>query len=479
MAENNKAVKAGIGYVIGNYLIKGMLFLTLPIFARLLNTNDYGLYNTFVATEGLLYVIVGFAIHVSYKSAWYKYEGENHKEYYEFASCTMVLIVISTIVFSLCAFLFSDILQEYTLLDRKSLILLTIYSGAAATLGCFNAHLGILYEYKKFLGISGLNAFVNIALSIILILTIFSNQKYFGRILGIVTPSVIISLYIYRYFYKKAKPKNYKKHLTWGLRYSLPIVPNGIGQVILSQFDRLMINKIISPSAAGIYSFAYNIFGLVNVTALSLDNAYSPWCFEKMKAKNYNLVNHKSKIYSVLMCLFSSFIIVISPELVEIIGTPDYFEAKHCVIPLLAGGYFLFLSSMPICIEYYYEKTRVIAIGTLIAALINILLNCLFIPKFGYVAGAYTTLFTYIMYFIFHMIQAYKAHGSMILPLKIFILCSVGVMCILFFSVAIFQHIFIRYAMGLVIVIVMIYFLEVYMSIISKCRNTIIRLLKY
>ena len=50
---NSKAVKAGIGYTIGNYLIKGLSFLTIPIFTRLLSTEDYGIVNIFGAYENI------------------------------------------------------------------------------------------------------------------------------------------------------------------------------------------------------------------------------------------------------------------------------------------------------------------------------------------------------------------------------------------------------------------------------------------
>ena len=65
--NNNKIIKAGLGYTVGNYLIKGLTFLTVPIFARLLSQNDYGIYNTFVAYESFLYLFIGFALHSSYK----------------------------------------------------------------------------------------------------------------------------------------------------------------------------------------------------------------------------------------------------------------------------------------------------------------------------------------------------------------------------------------------------------------------------
>ena len=71
MRENasNKIVKAGLGYIIGNYLLKGLTFLTIPIFTKLLSTTDYGVYNSFVAYESILSIIIGFALHSSYKNA--------------------------------------------------------------------------------------------------------------------------------------------------------------------------------------------------------------------------------------------------------------------------------------------------------------------------------------------------------------------------------------------------------------------------
>ena len=59
---NKKAVKAGIWYTIGNMLLKGCIFLTLPIFTRLLSTSDFGIYNTYMAYEGLITALLGLGL---------------------------------------------------------------------------------------------------------------------------------------------------------------------------------------------------------------------------------------------------------------------------------------------------------------------------------------------------------------------------------------------------------------------------------
>lgn len=77
---------------------------------------------------------------------------------------------------------------------------------------------------------------------------------------------------------------------------------------------------------------------------------------------------------------------------------------------------------MPSIIEYYKEKTIHIAIGTGMAAIINIVLNAIFIPRYGYVAAAYTTLISYFCYYLYHSLISYRIIGFSMVPMKVNIL---------------------------------------------------------
>ena len=69
MSNKNKALSAGIGYTIGNILIKGINFLSIPLFSRLLTTEEFGVYNTFLAYDAILCIIISFALYMSLRSA--------------------------------------------------------------------------------------------------------------------------------------------------------------------------------------------------------------------------------------------------------------------------------------------------------------------------------------------------------------------------------------------------------------------------
>lgn len=400
----NKVVKAGIGYTIGNYMLKGLSFLTVPIFSRLLSTSDYGIFNTYLAYQSIVFLFVGMALHTSLKNAKYKYK----EDFAKYNSCCILVTLLNLGIWLLLSNLIYPLYGDAVGFSRVIVNLLLLDSFGTALIQFFNVYVGLDYRYSSFLKISAFNAVANMGISVLLIMTVFRNDRAMGRILGNVIPVTVIACVIIWYFWRKAAPRFDLKYTKFAVSYSLPLIPHGISQVILAQFDRIMIKELIGPSQAGIYSFAYNIFSIINVTSNSLDNVWGPWFYERMEQKDYGSIKKYSSKYAFGMLMFSVMVMLAAPELVKILGAREYWDAMYSVIPIVIGGYFMFLYTLPSSVEYYYAKTKFIAIGTGMAALINIVLNIIFIRQFGYLAAAYTTLVTYLLYFVFHYLIAWN-----------------------------------------------------------------------
>ena len=60
---------------------------------------------------------------------------------------------------------------------------------------------------------------------------------------------------------------------------------------------------------------------------------------------------------------------------------------------------------MFINVEFYYEQKKKLVFASLFAAVLNLVLNWIFIPIFGYVAAAYTTLFSYFIFAVSNYIS--------------------------------------------------------------------------
>lgn len=408
--KNSKVIKAGIGYTVGNYMLKGLSFLTVPVFSRLLSTADYGIFNTYLAYQTIVFLLVGMALHTSLKNAKYKF-----KEHFDDYNSTCILLVVCNLIIWLviCNLLY-PLYGEFVGFSRLVVNFLLLDSFGTALIQFFNVYVGLDYQYMSFLKLSAFNAVMNLTISVLLILSVFKENRAVGRIVGNALPVIIIAAVLIWYFWKKAKPAFHRDYAGFAVGYSIPIIPHGVSQVILSQFDRIMIKNMIGDAEAGIYSFAYTIFSIINVTSNSLDNVWGPWFYEKMAEKDYESIRRYSSKYAFGMLLFSVMVMFGTPELVMILGDRPYWDATYSVIPIVIGGYFTFLYTLPSYVEYYYEKTKFIAIGTSLAAVINIILNLICIHKYGYLAAAYTTLVTYLLYFVFHYVLAWRIHGECI-----------------------------------------------------------------
>ena len=102
----------------------------------------------------------------------------------------------------------------------------------------------------------------------------------------------------------------------------------------------------------------------------------------------------------------------------------------------------------------------VLVLIVIIAAIINILLNWFLIPKFGYIAAAYSTLVTYILYFWFHFFIARKIHGTDLFSTKVIFVCSIGILFISLLTRLFIEIILIRWLLAASVVIIFIIYEE-------------------
>ena len=68
--------KASTCYLIGNVFNKGIAFLTVPIFTRILSTSDYGIVTTYNSWIGIVTMLLGFALHMAIRSSFIDYRAK-------------------------------------------------------------------------------------------------------------------------------------------------------------------------------------------------------------------------------------------------------------------------------------------------------------------------------------------------------------------------------------------------------------------
>lgn len=453
--KKNKAVSAGIGYTLGNILIKGINFLSIPVFSRLLTTEEFGVYNVFISYEAILYVVVGMALHSCLRSANIKYKGKID----EFTSSISIIYLINCLILLILGLLFNGSIHNITDFSLVEIILLVFYSFSTALLALYNNRIAIDYEYKDYLFVSLLNTLGNVFISLFLVLTLFRSQKDLGRIIGVVFTSCSLAFLVLSRLYRKAKPKIRKEYWKFAIKYSLPIIPHGISQVILSQFDRIMISSICGSSYAGIYSLAGNIQLILTIITDSISNAWSTWFYENFKQEDLYRIQKRAVEICSLFLICSILLITISPELILILGGEKYNLAKFVAIPMIISAFLLFIYNIIVVVEYYYGKTVFIMTGTIIATIINLITNYIFIHLYGFIAAAYTTLFSYFCFLLIHIFISHRIIDNYIIRIRYLFSFLIVISCIAIFDLININNLILRWSIGIVISLIIFFIL--------------------
>ena len=81
-------------------------------------------------------------------------------------------------------------------------------------------------------------------------------------------------------------------------------------------------------------------------------------------------------------------------------------DAKWVIPPVISSMFFMFCYGLFCNIEFYYEKTFFVMVASVCGAVLNVVLNWICIPVFGYMAAAYTTLACYLIFMLAHYLFA-------------------------------------------------------------------------
>lgn len=390
--------KAGIWFVICSFLQKGISAITMPIYTHILSPEEYGEVTSYLAWLDITGIFITFGISSSATArGLVRYEQKKD----EFLSSVLGLTTVTTIISFSCIMIINKWVTKWMNLSLAMIITIYVSCLATTTIDLWLQRQRTDYKYQKLVFLTLLMSILRPAICIALI-HYFPKSKVEVRILGDTSIVLVVGIILYVVLMRSGKvfctPEIWKELII----YALPLIPHYLSQRILSQSDRLMIQRYCGSEAAGIYSLAYSVGMLISMLNSALDSAMAPWIYRKIKEQKFDQVAQLSQKFLLLFGLCVIGATLFAPEMLKIFASKEYVDAIKIIPAISVSSFFIFLYVQFIYFEYYMGKTHYVMISTVISAALNILLNIYAIPKWGYTVAADTTLICYIVYAIGH-----------------------------------------------------------------------------
>ena len=420
MNKKKQLAKNTIIIFFGKVCTQLISFLLLPLYTAYLATSEYGIVDLIQTYVTLLVPIITLELEMSI-FRWLIDSRGKEKDIKKLISNNFYVLLLSLSIFTilfLIVTLFVDIPFKFVILID---IIVCVLSGNFLQI---SRGLGKITDFSISCIITGLTTVLS---NIFLI--VFCHMQAEGMIISMAVANGLCSLYLFikLKLYKMINLKLVDHKLLKDMyKYSIPLVPNGISWWIVNVSDRSIVSFVLGASANGLYAisnkFPTIISSLTGIFNLSWSESASLHINSKDRDEFF------SDITNTIIRLFSTLgvgMLACMPFIFPIMINSKYHDAYLYIPPLVVGTIF----NVAICLysQIYLAKkmSKQVASTTILGAVINILINVVFIKYIGLFAASLSTMVSYMVMAIYRHFDLKKYVNikiSKMLLVKVFLM---------------------------------------------------------
>jgi O-antigen/teichoic acid export membrane protein len=262
-----------------------------------------------------------------------------------------------------------------------------------------------VYKYKRSVFVSLLLS-VSVAAFSIAGAYLFTD-KLAGIIYGRTLPPVLIGFSLAAILYLRGA-RSHVRYWKYALPIVWPYIPHLLAGTVLGAMNKIFITRICGTEANGLYSLAYNVGLIITIFVQSLNSAYAPWLGDHLKTREYDKITKATRPYVAFFGLIAIMVSLLAPEALYILGGEKYLAAVYVIPPIAISCVFQFVYGLYVNVEQFEKKTVGMAAATISAAVVNVVLDLVLLPHFGYISAAYATAISYAWLLAAHMRLVYK-----------------------------------------------------------------------
>jgi O-antigen/teichoic acid export membrane protein len=425
-----RVLNKSIIYSMGDLVTKATAFFLLPLYTRLLSPEDYGIIAIVGAISSIALPIITFGARGAIHRFYFKFSDDlARREFY--GTLWLFLLFAPAVLLMIFDILAAQVFKiRFFGVDYHPFISLSMWT--AYIILATSTFLQLILRASEKALYSSLLTFATFipptVFSILFIIYWIEGSKGFlwGQMIGSAIVGLLVAFFILKYI----RLNFHFSYLHSALGYSAPLTVHFIVIWALASSDRLILQHFTSLAEVGVYSIGYQIGWVAVFITQSGYNAILPYFGKRgssVVTDDDSFVRTLTYyVFAVTLIVFS--VILFTPEIIRIMVDPSYYKATEIVPWVALGVWFSSLYFLPAAtLTHIVGDTKLIAVGSLIACLINIVLNFIFVPIAGALGAAMTTAVSYLCLLMFTFIVAhrkYKIHYEFRRLLKIIIAAS-------------------------------------------------------
>lgn len=389
--------KQSLSYGSGNLSKKLLALFLLPLYARYLSPEDYGI----ISTVGIIAFLTGTILSLKQDAAvlrfYYDYK-DSEEDLRRYLGTVVVLVASFALFAALLLSLFSRSLFDFFLRGFSfSYVLYGLWIGVFASVSVIPQMLLRVREQASRFALLQVASFL-VTTTLIIYFVVYQQEGALGQVKGmLIGTSAFFAIYLIL-LVKEVRLGFSVRHVKKTILYGIPLIPQGIAEWVIGGSDRFFLVHYSTLASVGLYSLGYTLGSAVSVFIFSIQQAMGPFFFST--ANNQEEAEKVlPRIVTYFVLATSTVVIIVSifgREVIAVMASPHYMGAA-VIVPIIASLYlFRPLSLFAAYGILHRRRSSLLVVSVLISAGLNVILNFLLIPPYGMIGAALATWMTYV-----------------------------------------------------------------------------------
>lgn len=361
------------------------------LYSHFMSIQDYGVLNLASSYLWIFGILMTLNLHTGIGRYIYTDDGD----FASFLGTTLIAITAIFVVCSIAIWLQISNIESLIGLPRNVIWLMLVLVAGSVAESIFTQIAIHDQKSSQLLWVVCAKALGTLVASLAILFMIEQN-KYLAVLYADALINLLLVIYILWTFRGKVKFNFGHNHLAYMTRYSVPLIPYMLCLTLLSQFDRVMIDRYFGKAETGLYSLAYNVGIMLLMVVTALLNTFNPTFYDALNKKEYARVVRDSNAIFSLSVLITAILVLFGEDLFRLL-VPAKYDTALDLIPLVAiGGLSLVVFQIWVRVIAYAHKTYLISIIAVCATGLKIAMNVLLLPIYGYKVAVITTIAAYL-----------------------------------------------------------------------------------